>query len=272
MVLPVALLQLNSGIDPLANAARVAAMAREAADAGAKLILTPEMTGLLDGNRQRMMGKATDEDGDATLAALRDVARKSGATILLGSVPIQLGERCANRCFLIDGSGNISARYDKIHRFDVDLPGGERYRESSSYEAGARAVVADAAGTKLGLTICYDLRFPHLFRALAKAGAKLIAVPAAFTQVTGEAHWHILLRARAIETGCYILAPAQTGHHEDGRNTYGHSLIVSPWGELLADGGTQVGIIHGVLDLAAVDDARARIPALTHDRDFEVIA
>lgn len=268
----VALVQMTSGIDPAANAVRAAALVREAAATGAALILTPEMTGLLDGKRERMMGNARHEQEDATLAGLREAARQTGATILLGSVPILQGERCANRSFLISGSGEIVARYDKIHRFDVDLPGGERYRESRSYDAGTKAVIADAAGLRLGLTICYDVRFPHLFRALAQAGAQAIAVPAAFTRTTGQAHWHVLLRARAIETGCYVFAPAQSGHHEDGRDTFGHALIVNPWGEILADAGEGEGICFADIDAGAVAEARARIPSLQHDRNFEVVS
>lgn len=269
----IALLQLTSGIDPAANAVCVAGLAQKAADQGARLILTPEMTGLLDGNRTRLQANAHAADDDPTLAALRRVAVERQIPILLGSLPVPLGEsKFANRSFLIGPDGKVRTTYDKIHLFDVDLPSGERYRESSSYQPGATAPVVDLDFAKLGLTICYDLRFPHLYRALAQAGADMIAVPAAFTQVTGEAHWHILLRARAIETGCFILAPAQTGLHEDGRRTYGHSLVINPWGEVIADGGTETGVVMADLDLAQVTLARGRIPALQHDRPFEVVA
>ncbi len=261
---------MTSGLSPERNAADVAARAREAASKGAQFILTPEMTGLVDGKRERMMTQARTEADDLTLAALRNVARETGTWILLGSVPILLGETCANRAFLISGTGDVIARYDKIHRFDVDLPNGERYRESNSYAAGDMAVLASTPWGALGLTICYDVRFPHLYRTLAKAGAAMIAVPAAFTHTTGEAHWHVLLRARAIETGCFVLAPAQCGTHEDGRRTFGHSLVVSPWGEILADGGSDAGIVLADIDLAEVDTARTRIPSLSHDRAFEM--
>jgi deaminated glutathione amidase len=269
-MLRLALLQMTSGISAAQNADDVARLAREAASQGAKLILTPEMTGLLDGKRDRMMTQARDEAGDATLTALRAVARDTGSSILLGSVPILQGDKCANRSFLISSSGDIVAHYDKIHRFDVDLPNGERYRESNSYHGGDTCVLAATPWGALGLSICYDVRFPYLYRSLAKAGAAMIAVPAAFTQTTGAAHWHILLRARAIETGCFILAPAQCGQHEDGRSTYGHSLVVSPWGEIIADGGTTPGMVMADIDLAQVAEARGRIPSLIHDRDFNV--
>jgi deaminated glutathione amidase len=267
-MLRLALIQMTSGLLPDANAAEVARLARDAAAQGAQFILTPEMTGLVDGKRERMMTQARDEAGDATLAALRDVAQETHCWILLGSVPILRDDKCVNRSFLIGASGDIIARYDKIHRFDVDLPNGERYRESNSYHAGDMSVLAATPWGALGMTICYDVRFPNLYRTLAKSGATMIAVPAAFTQTTGAAHWHILLRARAIETGCFILAPAQTGHHEDGRDTYGHSLIVSPWGEIIADGGTSPGVVMADIDLAQVDEVRMRVPSLKHDRDF----
>lgn len=269
-MLRLALIQMTSGITPAQNATEVARLARIAAAQGAKFILTPEMTGLLDGKRDRMMIEARDEAGDVTLAALRDVARDTGSWILLGSVPILQGDKCANRSFLISSTGDIIARYDKIHRFDVDLPNGERYRESNSYNGGNTAVLAATPWGALGMSICYDVRFPYLYRTLAKSGAAMIAVPAAFTQTTGAAHWHVLLRARAIETGCFVLAPAQTGQHEDGRNTYGHSLVVSPWGEVLADAGTAQGVVMADIDLAAVDKARMQIPSLIHDCDFGV--
>jgi deaminated glutathione amidase len=270
-MLRLALIQMTSGLSPAQNAAGVAKLARTAAAQGAKFILTPEMTGLLDGKRDRMMSEARDEAGDMTLAALRDVARDTGSWILLGSVPVLQGDTCANRSFLISSTGDIMARYDKIHRFDVDLPNGERYRESNSYNGGDTAVLAATPWGPLGLSICYDLRFPNLYRTLARSGATMLAVPAAFTQTTGAAHWHVLLRARAIETGCFVLAPAQTGHHEDGRNTFGHSLVVNPWGEVIADGGTAAGVVMAEIDLTEVEAARRQIPSLVHDRDFGVL-
>jgi deaminated glutathione amidase len=269
-MLRLALIQMTSGLSAAQNATNVADLARAAAAKGAKFILTPEMTGLLDGKRDRMMNEARDEASDASLTALRAVARDTGCWILLGSIPILQDDKCANRSFLINSSGDITARYDKIHRFDVDLPNGERYRESNSYHGGDTSVLAATPWGQLGLTICYDVRFPYLYRSLAKAGAAMIAVPAAFTQTTGEAHWHILLRARAIETGCFILAPAQCGHHEDGRSTFGHSLVVSPWGDIIADGGTTPGVVMADIDLAQVDEVRGRIPSLIHDCDFNL--
>jgi deaminated glutathione amidase len=273
MPLRAALLQTCSGIDPLANATTVRAMAERAVADGAQLILTPEMTGLLDSNKTRFAASVQPEDSDATLAALRDLAAARGVWVLIGSLPIPLGNgRYANRAFLIDSSGDIRARYDKIHRFDVDLPNGERYRESATYDAGDQAVVATTPWGKLGLTICYDLRFPHLFRALAQAGAEMIAVPAAFTAVTGRAHWHVLLRARAIETGCFLLAPAQSGHHDDGRDTFGHSLAINPWGEVIADAGETLGPLLVDIDLGQIATARGRIPALQHDRTYTILS
>ncbi len=267
----IALLQLTTGIDPAKNAATVAAMARDAATRGAEIIFTPEMTGLLDGNRARLLGSVTDADHDRTLGALRAVARECTVWVALGSLAVRTNaDTCANRSFLINSCGEIVTTYDKIHLFDVDLPSGERYRESTSYTPGDRAVLANTPWGKLGLTICYDVRFPTLYRTLAKAGASLIAVPAAFTKTTGEAHWHSLLKARAIETGCFIVAAAQSGVHEDGRSTYGHSLVIGPWGESIADGGDAAGIIMAEIDLANVGVARSRIPSLNHDRPYEM--
>ena len=268
----IALLQLTSGIDPAKNAVIAADMARSAAQQGVDIIFTPEMTGLVDGKRERASAAITAADDDVTLAALQTVAREAGVWIAIGSLAVNgANSMSANRSFLIDNSGKITTTYDKIHLFDVDLPSGERYRESASYAPGNTAVVATTPWGKLGLTICYDLRFPQLYRRLAKAGAQMIAVPAAFTQTTGEAHWHTLLKARAIETGCYIIAAAQTGSHEDGRTTYGHSLVIGPRGEIIAEAGTVPEIIMAELDMSAVDAVRARIPSLTHDRDFEVV-
>ena len=274
-ILSLGLLQMTSSIDPEENRAALDAGVRDLAARGAQFVMTPEMTGLLDGNKERLRSHATTEDADATVALARSLASELGLWILLGSQAVVVDDApdslLANRSFLIGPDGAVRARYDKIHLFDVDLPSGERYRESNSYRPGTEAVVAQTPWGKLGLTICYDVRFAHLFRTLAQAGAKLIAVPAAFTQVTGEAHWHTLLRARAIETGCFIAAPAQSGRHKDGRSTFGHSLVIAPWGEVLADGGTSPGGVLAQIDLSLVDTARARIPALQHDRAFELV-
>ncbi|MGK2286861.1 carbon-nitrogen hydrolase family protein [Pedomonas sp. V897] len=274
--LTLGLLQMTSSIHPEENLAALEAGVRDLAARGARFVLTPEMTGILDGNSARLRGNARPEHADETLALARRLAAELGVWLLLGSQAVVTDDedadgRLANRAFLIDAAGQVTARYDKIHLFDVDLPSGERYRESASYRPGRNAVVAATPWGRLGLAICYDVRFPHLFRTLAKAGAQMIAVPAAFTRTTGEAHWHTLLRARAIETGCFILAPAQTGLHKDGRTTFGHSLVVAPWGEILADGGEEAGGILAEIDLAHVEAARSRIPALEHDRAFDLV-
>lgn len=274
--LTLGLLQMTSSIDPQENLEMLEAGVRDLAARGAKFVLTPEMTGILDGNSARLRGNARREHEDATLALGRRLAAELGLWLLIGSQAVVAEEddgdgRLANRSFLIDTEGAVRARYDKIHLFDVDLPSGERYRESASYRPGSRAVVADTPWGRMGFAICYDVRFPHLFRTLAQAGAQMIAVPAAFTRTTGEAHWHTLLRARAIETGCFILAPAQTGQHRDGRTTFGHSLVVAPWGEVLADAGTDAGGIIAEIDLTHVEAARSRIPALQHDRAFALV-
>jgi len=236
---------------------------------GADLICTPENVAMIEPNRTLRLQKAAPEKSHPALAAFRDVAARTGAWVLIGSLAIRLeNDRLANRSYLIDGAGNVVAWYDKIHMFDVDLPGGESYRESASFRPGDRAVVAATPWGPVGLTICYDLRFPHLYRALAQAGAMYITVPSAFTRPTGRAHWHVLLRARAIETGCFIFAPAQCGEHAEGRKTYGHSLIVAPWGEILADGGEDVGVIAADIDPAKVHEARRMVPSLQHDRPF----
>jgi predicted amidohydrolase len=212
------------------------------------------------------------EDDDPTLAALRAVARRLSIYVHVGSLAIKVSpERAANRSFLIDRRGDVVARYDKIHMFDVDLAGGESYRESNTYRAGELAVVADLPWGRLGLTICYDLRFPALYRALAEAGASFVAIPSAFTRQTGEAHWHVLIRARAIENACFVLAAAQGGKHENGRETFGHSLIVDPWGRILAEGGTEPGLVFAEIDPAEAAAARAKIPSLLHGRRFELV-
>ncbi len=269
------LVQLCSGDDPAANLAVTEALVRDAAAGGAQLILTPECTNLVSASRAVQAAALTTEVADPTLARLRVVTAELGVWLLIGSLGVKTGDadgRFANRSLLIAPDGAIAVRYDKIHMFDVDLDGGESYRESAAFRPGDRAVTARAGPVLLGLTICYDLRFPQLYRALAQAGAEVLAVPSAFTVPTGRAHWHVLLRARAIETGCFVLAPAQSGTHpaREGvpRRTYGHSLAVGPWGEVLADAGEAVGVTLVDLDLAAVARARARTPALRHDRDF----
>jgi predicted amidohydrolase len=262
---------MTSGIDPLANAEQFAQAIDAAAASGAEFILSPEMTGLLDSNKARMSAKARPVEKDQTIAAARDGARKTGAWILVGSIPVPLENgHFANRSVLINHAGDIVTTYDKLHLFDVDLPSGECYRESATYQPGTTAKLVRTPFGKLGLTICYDLRFPHLYRNLAQAGADMIAVPAAFTHTTGQAHWHTLLRARAIETGCFLLAPAQTGTHDDGRTTWGHSLAVSPWGDIICDMGTHTGIGCVDIDLSFVAQARARIPAWSVNLSCEV--
>lgn len=261
-----ALLQMTSGIDPLANAATIVEAVARAASAGAAMLFTPEMSGLLDRDRPRAAGSIVAEVDDRVLAATREAAAKAGLWVHLGSLALREGECWANRGFVIDGSGAIRARYDKLHLFDVDLPTGESWRESATYAAGQGAAVVDTPIGLLGLSICYDLRFPDLYRALSDAGATVFAVPSAFTRPTGVAHWEVLLRARAIEAGAFVLAAAQTGGHVDGRGTHGHSLAVDPWGEVLVDMGDAAGLAMVELDQAYQHDVRARIPALAHRR------
>ncbi len=268
----VACVQLTSGAEPAANRAVLLDLIREAEGAGANFVLTPETSDMIEPQRDRRLEKAQSEEAHETLAALRAVAAELGLWLLAGSLVTRIeGERLANRSCLIDPDGHVVARYDKIHMFDVEIPDGQSYRESANFRPGAEAVLADLPWGRLGLTVCYDLRFPHLYRSLAQAGADFIAVPSAFTRFTGEAHWHLLLRARAVETGCFIFAPAQCGEHAQGRKTYGHSLIVAPWGEVLADGGEAPGIVTARIDPAEVGKARAMIPALQHDRPFTTL-
>ena len=271
--LPIALIQTRTPASPEAALAHVEPLIREAAAGGAKLILTPEATNFLIRDKDAREAALTTDDRDAVVLGLRDLARELGVWLLVGSAIVRSGhdgdDRAANRSLLIDDQGTVTATYDKMHVYDVDLPTGERWRESASVRPGERAVVADTPWGGLGLTICYDIRFPHLHRALAKAGAKMIAVPAAFTVPTGEAHWEVLLRARAIETGAWILAPAQAGTHEDGRVTWGRSTVVAPWGEVVARlDHDEPGVLFATLDFDAVDKARTAVPQLTHDRDF----
>ena len=262
-----ALLQMTAGIDPAANAATLVDAVDRAAEAGAAMLFTPEMSGLLDRDRERAAAQIVAEDEDRVLAAVRAAAAARGVWVDLGSLAVRRPDgRLANRGFVIDASGAIRARYDKLHLFDVDLPTGERWRESASYAPGEAAVVVDTALGRLGLSICYDLRFPDLYRALSDAGATVLAVPAAFTRPTGAAHWHTLLRARAIEAGAFVIAAAQAGEHPDGRATYGHSLVVDPWGAVLCDMGDAAGVAIVDLDPEAVAKVRARIPVLEHRR------
>jgi predicted amidohydrolase len=271
--LPIALIQTRTPDSPAAAFVHVEPLIREAAAGGAKLILTPEASNFMIRDKDRREAALTTQDRDEAVVALRGLARELGVWLLIGSVIVRSGhegdDRAANRSLLIDDGGEIVSSYDKLHVFDVDLPTGERWRESATVRPGEAAVVADTPWGKLGLTICYDIRFPHLYRALAKAGAVMIAVPAAFTVPTGEAHWETMLRARAIETGCWILAPAQAGTHADDRRTWGRSTVVAPWGEVAAklDHDTP-GVLFATLDFDAVDRARAAIPQLTHDREF----
>ncbi len=267
----VGLVQLRTGRDPAANLDAVSALIRAAAADGARYVQTPETTNIMELDRARLFEQLAEEHKDTTLAALRDLARELKIHLHIGSLALKISDaRAVNRAILIDPEGEISARYDKIHMFDVDLGNGESYRESGAYRPGERAVTADVDAIRIGLTICYDLRFPALYRALAEAGAKVLTVPSAFTRPTGEAHWHVLLRARAIETGAYVLAAAQGGKHENGRETYGHSLIVDPWGRVIAEGGTDPGVILAEIDMKEVASARARIPSLSNGRRFEV--
>ena len=263
-------LQTRTGIDPAANAAGLVEGIAKLASGGATIVFTPEMSGLLDRDRARAAARITGEAHDVVLAAVRDAARRHGVWVQLGSLAIRPngGTRLVNRAFLVRPDGRIAARYDKIHLFDVALPGGETYRESAAYAPGDRAVVAATPWGGVGLTICYDVRFPALYNSLARAGADLIAVPAAFTRPTGVAHWHTLLRARAIETGAFLVAAAQSGEHDDGRATYGHSLVVDPWGTVLLDMGENPDGAIVDIDLTMVATTRARIPALANARPF----
>lgn len=267
-----AMIQMRSGLKPDANIDDAVRMIGEAKSAGAEYVLTPEMTNILAAKREQLFAVVVEEEADASLAAMRTIARKLGIYVHVGSLAIKLShDRAANRSFLIDPRGEIAARYDKIHMFDVDLADGESYRESRNYRPGELAVLADLPWGRLGLTVCYDLRFPALYRALAEAGATMLAIPSAFTKQTGEAHWHVLMRARAIENGCFVFAAAQAGKHENGRETFGHSLIVDPWGRILAEGGIEPGVVMAEIDPAQVTNARARIPSLQHGRRFEIV-
>ena len=254
-----------------ANIDAVAKLVREAKSLGADYVQTPEMTALMESDRKALFANISEEEHDRALVAFRELARELKIIFHVGSLAVKVSpDKAANRGFLIGHDGEIVARYDKIHLFDVSLANGEAYRESNSYRPGETAVVAELPWGRLGLSVCYDLRFPALYRALAEAGAHFLAIPSAFTQQTGEAHWHVLVRARAIETGCFVLAAAQGGKHENGRETFGHSLIVDPWGGIVAEGGVEPGLVIAEIDPALVAEARGRVPALEHGRRFEV--
>jgi deaminated glutathione amidase len=266
------LVQMRSRRAPQANLDEAAALIREAAAAGAQYVQTPEMTNIMELSREKLFAAIMEEDKDICLAAFRELARELNIYLHIGSLAIKVSpEKAANRSFVIDPRGAIVARYDKIHMFDVDLAGGESYRESNNFRPGESAVAHDLPWARFGLTICYDLRFPALYRALADASATVLTIPAAFTRQTGEAHWHTLIRARAIENGSFVLAAAQGGEHENGRATYGHSLVVDPWGRIIAEGGTEPGVIMADIDPAEVTAARAKVPSLQHGRRFDII-
>jgi len=267
-----ALVQMCSGRDVERNVRDASALIREAAAGGALYVQTPEVTTLMELDRERLFAAALPEAGNPAVEHFASLAKELAIWLHVGSIVVRASaDKLANRSFLFSPEGQIAARYDKIHMFDVNLANGESYRESANYAPGTHAVVADLPWGRLGLSICYDLRFPHLYRALAKAGATFLAVPAAFTRLTGEAHWHTLLKARAIESQCYIFAAAQGGRHEHGRETFGHSLIISPWGQILAEGAVHPSVIFGVVELAMVEDVRTRVPSLRHDRTFDVV-
>lgn len=262
-----ALFQMTAGIDPDANAALLVDAIEQAGAAGAAMLFTPEMSGLIDRDRERAAASIATEEGDRVLQAVRDAAARAGIWVHLGSLAIRRDDgRLANRGYVIDGGGAVRARYDKLHLFDVTLPSGESWRESASYAPGERACVVETPAGTMGLSICYDLRFADLFRAMSDAGATILSVPAAFTVPTGDAHWHVLLRARAIEAGAFVVAAAQTGVHADGRATYGHSLVIDPWGTVLLDMGDAAGIGVVEIDLGQVAAVRARVPVIDHRR------
>ena len=272
--LSVACVQLTSTTKIKENIEISSALVREAHAKGAQFITMPEVVNLCQRRSELAVATAQFQENEQALTAYRALAEELGVWLLAGSLAIKLpnDERLANRSFLIDARGAVVATYDKIHMFDVNLANGETFRESKTYRPGDRAVLAPTPWAMLGMTICYDVRFPYLYRSLAHAGAKMLAIPSAFTRRTGEAHWHILMRARAIETGCFVIAAAQCGDHEDGRKSYGHSVIIGPWGDVIADGGEAPGVIVADLDFAEVDKARSMIPSLTHDRAYPVPA
>ncbi|MFN0264776.1 carbon-nitrogen hydrolase family protein [Tepidamorphus sp. 3E244] len=266
-----ACVQLCAGRDVTANIDQAEHFIRQAAGDGADYVQTPEQTSIMELSSKILFSTIVEEAEDPALKRFRALADELGIWLHVGSLAIRTGESsAANRAFVLTPDGEIAARYDKIHMFDVDLPSGETYRESKNYRAGTKAVTVDLPWLTLGLSVCYDLRFAYLYRTLAHAGASMLSVPAAFTKQTGEAHWNVLQRARAIETGCFVASAAQGGHHENGRDTFGHSIIIDPWGKVLAEAGTEPGVIAAEIDTALVDEARSRIPALTHDRQITV--
>lgn len=265
----VACLQMQTGNDLAANLESVKSMTREAARNGAQFVLTPEYALMMDGSGRTMRERALEPDGAPALHELQALARECGVWLLAGSLTLRTeGERIANRSYLLDSNGRVVATYDKIHMFDCVLPDGRAIRESSAYLPGKHAVLAHTPWGKLGLTVCYDLRFPQLYRALARAGAWYLTVPSSFQRVTGKVHWHTLLKARAIENACFVLAPAMCGEHPGNRTTYGHTLVVDPWGEVLADGGEEPGIVYAQIDPGRVEQVRRMLPCLEHDREF----
>lgn len=266
-----ACIQINSGNKINENIARVESLVKDAVSAGAKFVLLPENVALMSENKKNLFENSFLEDEHPALSRLKEIAKELNIWILIGSLQIkipEIGDKLYNRSYLIGNDGEIKSLYDKIHLYDVVLANGERYVESANFAGGSKVVVANTPFGNLGMTICYDVRFPHLFRTLAKKGADFISVPAAFTEFTGKAHWHVLLRARAIENGCYILAPAQTGTHPNKRETYGHAMIISPWGEILSDAGEEEGFAIADIDAEEVRRVRASLPSLSHDRDF----
>lgn len=271
-ILRTACVQVSAGTELQPNLTAAGDLVRRARDAGADFIALPENVGWIVQGRAKTMERVRTEQEHPGIPFFSDLAKETGAWILAGTLGVLLEDgRVANRSYLFGSDGRAVGHYDKIHMFDVDLKGGESYRESATFRPGEHAVVARTPWCDVGMTVCYDLRFAYLHRTLAKAGAAILTVPAAFTVPTGRAHWHVLLRARAIETGCFVVAPAQTGTHDEGRQTYGHSLIVSPWGEVLGDAGEEVGFVVADLDMALVEEARRMVPALTHDRTFELV-
>lgn len=269
----VGLVQINSSDELQANIGAASDLIRQAAGQGAQLVLTPENTTMITHGPEATRASALPESDHPAIPAFAELSRELGIWLLIGSLSIRLDTgRAANRSFLFGPEGAIAARYDKIHMFDVDIPDGQNYRESETFQPGEEVVMAALPWGPLGLSICYDLRFPQLYRALAKKGASFLSIPAAFTEFTGRAHWHVLLRARAIETGCFVFAPAQCGTHVANRRTYGHSLIVAPWGEVLADGAEAPGVVTAVIEPAKVEEARRMVPALTHDRPLRELA
>lgn len=264
-----ACIQLRCGDDIAKNTRAASNLIRQAQSAGAQFVATPENTSFMAADAGAKLELARNEKDDPALAAFSAVAEELRLWLLIGSLAIKVSEeKTANRSYLMGPDGRIAARYDKIHLFDVNLPGGETYRESNTVAPGAQSVTADLPWGRIGLSVCYDLRFPHFYRTLAKSGAEFLSIPSAFTETTGKAHWHVLLRARAIENGCFVIAPAQGGKHANGRSTYGHSMIVGPWGDILAETGTEPGFITADVDLAEVAAVRARVPSLQHDRPF----